>query len=80
MENKKEYVHIYTGSSIFVKMLQSHLEEVGIYTIIKDTMQSGLRSGFGGGIPGHIQLFIRQDQIKKARPIIDNALKGLEDH
>ncbi|NCT19120.1 MAG: hypothetical protein COZ75_13835 [Flavobacteriaceae bacterium CG_4_8_14_3_um_filter_34_10] len=78
MENNEEYVHIYTGPSIFIKMLQSHLEDVGIYAIIKDTMQSGLRSGFGGGIPGHIQLFIRQNQIKKAQPIIDDALKGIE--
>ncbi|PKP24345.1 MAG: hypothetical protein CVU03_12765 [Bacteroidetes bacterium HGW-Bacteroidetes-2] len=78
MENNEEYVHIYTGPTIFVKMLQSHLEEAGIFAIVKDTMQSGLRSGFGGGIPGHIQLFIRQEQIKKAQPILDSALEGLE--
>ncbi len=80
MDNPEEYIHIHTGSTIIVKMLQSFLEDSGIYGIVKDNMQSGLRGGFGGGIPGHIQLFIRQDQMEKAQPIIDAALKDLEEN
>jgi|GEM_PF-4787931 len=38
MENNEEYVHIYTGPTIFVKMLQSHLEEEfqGIFNFLLD--------------------------------------------
>lgn len=79
MENEEnsDYVRVYTGPLIIVKMLQSHLQDVGINPIVKDNLESGLRGGFGGGLPGLIQLFVHKDEIQKAGPIISEALEGI---
>lgn len=76
-EETSDYVRVYTGPFVIVKMLQTYLEEAGINPIIKDKLESGLRGGFGGGLPDLIQVFIHKDEVEKAEPIISEALEGI---
>jgi len=74
MEKENEdYKRIYTGSTVFVKMIQSRLEEIDVYPIVKDNLSSGTWGGFGG-IPGMIQLFVHRDEYDKAKLVVDSAL------
>lgn len=73
MSTADEFQRIYTGSQVNVKYLQGLLEEQNIPTIVKDEFQSGLRGGFGGGLPGQVQLFAPASHYKKALQIVDET-------
>lgn len=73
MSTEDEFQRIYTGSQVNVKYLQGLLEEQNIPTIVRDEFQSGLRGGFGGGLPGQVQLFAPASQNNKALQIVDEA-------
>jgi hypothetical protein len=71
---ESEYERVYTGSLINVQFLQSLLQDQGINSITRDDMKSGMIAGFGGGIPDHIQLFVKKVDTENALPIINNNL------
>jgi hypothetical protein len=71
---ESEYERVYTGSLINVQFLQSLLQDQGINSITRDDMKSGMIAGFGGGIPDHIQLFVKKIDTENALPIINNNL------
>ena len=71
MSSEDEFKRLYTGSQVNVKYLQSLLEEQKIPTIVRDEFQSGLRGGFGGGLPGQVQLFTPASQHEKALQIVE---------
>ncbi|UZO79884.1 DUF2007 domain-containing protein [Aquimarina sp. ERC-38] len=74
MFSESEYERVYTGGIATIKMLQSVLEDRGIATITRDDMKSGLMAGFGGGIPDHIQLFVKKTDLSTAVPIIEKSI------
>lgn len=69
MSSEKEFERIYTGSEVNVKYLQGLLEEQNIPTIVRNEFQSGLRGGFGGGLPGQVQLFAPSQHLEKAQKL-----------
>ncbi len=71
---ESEYERVYTGSLINVQFLQTILQDKGINSITRDDMKSGMMAGFGGGIPDHIQLFVKKTDVKNALPIIKQSL------
>lgn len=77
MEENEDYKRVYTGPTVIIKMLQSHLEDVDIYPIVKDNLSSGTWGGFGG-VPGMIQLFVHRDEYDKAEKIVGEVLKNME--
>lgn len=66
MSEEEEFKRIYTGSEVNVSYLQGLLEEQDIPTIVRNEFQSGLRGGFGGGLPGQVQLFAPSQHFEKA--------------
>lgn len=74
MFQESDYQRIYTGSFINIQYLQTLLEESGIHSITRDDMQSGMLAGFGGGVPNHIQLFVKKEDIEDAIPIVEKSL------
>lgn len=66
MSDEEEYKRIYTGSEVNVQHLQSILEEEGIPTRVRNDFDSGLRAGFGGGLPGQVLLFAKTQDYEKA--------------
>ncbi len=71
---ESEYERVYTGSLINVQFLQTLLQDSGINSITRDDMKSGMLAGFGGGIPDHIQLFVKKNDVEEAIPIIEKSL------
>ncbi len=71
---ESEYERVYTGSLINVQFLQTLLQDRGINSVTRDDMKSGMMAGFGGGVPDHIQLFIKKEDMEEAIPIIEKSL------
>ncbi len=75
---KSDYERIYTGSFINVQYLQNILEQKGINSVKRDDFESGLRSGFGGGLPNQVQLFVKKKDILLAKALVQKNLDNSE--
>lgn len=71
---ESEYERVYTGSLINIQFLQTVLQDQGINSITRDDMKSGMIAGFGGGVPDHIQLFVKKNDLEKALLIVEKNL------
>ncbi|WP_281989638.1 putative signal transducing protein [Aquimarina aggregata] len=71
---ESEYERVYTGSLITIQFLQNMLQDSGINSVTRDDMKSGMMAGFGGGIPDHVQLFVKKIDTQEALPIIEKSL------
>ncbi len=70
MSTDEEYKHVYTGSEVNVQYLQELLEKAGIATRVRNDFDSGLRAGFGGGLPGQVLLFAIASHYDEAEKIV----------
>lgn len=66
MNEEEEYKRVYTGSEINVQHLQNLMQDEGIPTRVRNDFDSGLRAGFGGGLPGQVLLFAKTSHYDKA--------------
>ncbi len=66
MSEEEEYKRVYTGSEVNVQHLKNLLEDEGIPTRVRNDFDSGLRAGFGGGLPGQVLLFAKSEDYEKA--------------
>lgn len=64
------YENIYTGSEVNIQYLQEVLRKASINSIVKNNFESGLRAGFGGGLPGQVQLFVQKSHANEAIKIV----------
>ena len=71
MDDQSKHIKYFTGSLIQIQRLQLDLDENEIPSLVKNNFQSGLRSGFYGGSPSLVQLFIFEEDKEKAAPILD---------
>ncbi len=74
----KEYVRIFTGTSILVHRLAQLLDEESIPTIIKDAQESGRLAGFGT-TGDAVELLIFNSDLDKATPIIEAFKKEISE-
>jgi hypothetical protein len=66
-----EHIKVFTGSSIIVNCIKNILEEHNISSLLKDHTESARLGGFG--IPTNsVELFILQEDLEKAQPILDD--------
>jgi len=77
--DKSNYEHIYTGSEVNIQYLQQLLHKAGIDTIVKNNFESGLRAGFGGGLPGQVQLLVEFSHLEEARKIVEATFPNREE-
>ncbi len=75
--NASEYIKIYTGSFIITKLIISRLEEIGISPVVKDETESGRLAGFGAAIPGSQELYVHEDELDKAVPLVEEVRSGM---
>ncbi len=71
--NDTNYTKIYTGNFIIVQQIFQRLEKIGINPIIKDESESGRLAGFGSSIPGQQEVFVHQNELDDAIPIIEEV-------
>ena len=79
MNKEEKTTRIFTGSAIEAQPLINGLNELDINPIIRDDHQSGILSGFATGVPGQIRVYIRNEELVIAQPLVDDFLKLLED-
>ncbi len=72
------YTKIYTGNFILVQLMVTKLKDIGISAIVKDESESGRLAGFGASIQGQQELFVHNDELDKAVPIIENLRTEME--
>ena len=75
MNNKDGLVRIYTGTVVTVCLLRDDLEVIGVTSLIQNDFISGVTSGFSGGSPTAIDLFIHEHDLETAKPVIEEFLK-----
>jgi len=75
MEEKENLVKVFTGPEPVAMLLMERLEETGIKSMIKN--DSGL--GYLGAVPEAMDLYIFEDDLEKARPLIDEMKKQMEE-
>jgi len=75
MNNKDGLVRIYTGTEVTVCLLRDELEAIGVTSLIQNDFISGVTSGFSGGSPTSIDLFIQEYDLETAKPVIEEFLK-----
>lgn len=75
MESK--HIKIFSNTTVIVGGLRSLLEDNGIHSITKDQTESGRLAGFGAPINA-IELFILEEDLEKAKPIIEEFKRSIE--
>ncbi|MFD1314097.1 putative signal transducing protein [Namhaeicola litoreus] len=70
MDDHDKHVKFFVGSLIEIQRLQLDLDDQNIPSLVKNNFQSGLRSGFYGGSPSQVELFIFESDLEKAKPIL----------
>lgn len=79
MDDHSKHIRFFTGSLIEIQRLQIDLDDNEIPSMVKNNFQSGLRSGFYGGSPSQVELFIYEEDLEKALPVLENFKKNLAD-
>ena len=69
---------IYAGSESNIQYLQTILDKAGIRSIVKNDFEAGLRSGFGGGLPGLVELQVESNHYEEAKRIADTTFPPAE--
>lgn len=78
MNDQSKHIKFFVGSLIEIQRLQLDLDDNEIPSLVKNNFQSGLRSGFYGGSPSQVELFIFEEDLEKAKPILDAFEKEME--
>jgi hypothetical protein len=73
MDIEANFKRVYTGSEVNVQYLQELFEEENISSRVRNDFDSGLRAGFGGGLPGQVLLFADSEHFEKARKIVEET-------
>lgn len=73
MNSEEDYKRVYTGSEVNVQYLQDLLEQENIGSRVRNDFDSGLRAGFGGGLPGQVQLFVLSEHYDQALKIVQTT-------
>ncbi len=71
MEESDKLIKVYSGTASLVHILKDKLEQNGIPATIRNN--SG--DSFLSGTPTALDLYIRQPDIKKAEPVIQEFVK-----
>ena len=74
MEKNNQYVDFYSGTEIAIIGLKRQLESIGVFGIVQNDFNSGNLAGFVGGTADTVRLKIKESDIEKAKPILEEYL------
>ncbi len=72
------YQKIYTGSFIIAQLIVDKLKAVGISPVVKDETESGRLAGFGSSIPGFQEIYVNEEELDEAVPIVESVTSELQ--
>lgn len=79
MNKDQKTIRIYTGPTMIGSGLIARLNEIGISPIVKDDHHSGITGGFSTGVPNQVRLFIRNEELDKAKNMINEYFNEVEE-
>jgi len=79
MENEDNLIRVYTGDEGAVFLLRETLEKSGIPAVTRNDYDAGLTAGFVGGTPSSIDLLIKESDLKRAEPVINQFIKDYDE-
>jgi hypothetical protein len=71
-----DFVNVYSGSEVRVIMLKGLLQEIGVDVVVQNEFQSGITAGFGGGSISTVRLKVHEDDVEKAKPVVEDFIKN----
>ncbi len=74
MKEHDSIVRVFSGSEITALMIKARLEEAGIVAMIRNDFQSGVAAGFFAGPPEDVDLFVSNEDLEAANPVIEEIL------
>jgi len=76
MEDEEKIIKVFTGPEPAALLLMKRLEEIGVESLIRNESELG----YLGATPELLDLYILEDDLEKARPLIDemNKIEGSE--
>lgn len=75
---ESEYIKVFSGTFIIVQLAMDRLESAGINAVIKEESGLGQHSGFSAANSGYQELYVSQEELDHAIPIIDAVKSDLE--
>jgi nitrogen regulatory protein PII-like uncharacterized protein len=78
MDDQSKHIRFFTGSLIEIQRLQMDLDQENIPSLVKNNFESGILSGFYGGSPSSVQLFIFDEDKEKAMPILEKFKENMD--
>lgn len=72
------YTKIYTGNFIVVQLITDKLAAIDIIPVVKDLTMSGRGAIFGSSIPSEQEVYVNNDELDKAVPIVEAALAEMQ--
>ena len=73
-----EYTKVFSGNFILASRIKDELERIGIVPVIKDEGESQRLAGYGSMNQGWQELFVGNEEVEKAKVIIDKVKTQLE--
>ncbi|WP_435577930.1 DUF2007 domain-containing protein [Gilvibacter sp.] len=74
--SEQEFETIYSGTEVRVILLKGLLEQAGIDAMVQNDYQAGITAGFGGGTPNTVRLKVHQDDLDKAKAIVEDFINN----
>ena len=78
-ENNIETIRIYTGPILMAEALVGRLVDVDIIPIVRDDQQNAVMFGTGNNYSDQIRVFVREDELSLAEPIVDEFLAEIQE-
>lgn len=75
---ESDYTKVFSGSFIIAQLVLDRLQNEGINAIVKDESESGRLAGFGSSIQGFQELYVSNEELHKALPIVNAVNAELE--
>ena len=75
---ESNYVKIYTGNFIVAQLIVDKLDAIGINAVVKDESESGRLGGFGTYNQGTQEIYVNNDELDSAIPIVESVTADLQ--
>ncbi|MGB3774448.1 MAG: DUF2007 domain-containing protein [Leeuwenhoekiella sp.] len=73
---ESDYEHVFTGSAIKANYLKNIFDEEGISAVVRNDQDSQLRAGFGGSYSNQALIFVKKNELMRAKRIVEKKIDG----
>lgn len=80
MRPSESLVNIFTGTLVQVKMLEKQLKEIGINSMVKGNMNTGLPEGPMSPSAEQMELYVDESAVPKVEKLVEDFKSKVEEH